>query len=71
MRLNVLARKVLCLLDGTHDRAEIVAGLQKELRRQTIWFEGEGGKVEPTVEQLTENVESTLGYFFDQARLIG
>ncbi len=56
---------------GTHDKAAIVEALQGELRRQTIWFEQKGGgRIQPSAEQLTEMVESTLRYFRDQALLI-
>ena len=71
VRLEPLARKVLCLLDGTHDKAAIVEALQGELRRQTIWFEQKGGgRIQPNAEQVTEMVESTLRYFRDHALLI-
>ena len=64
------------LLDANEPNARNLVGFKALLTYHGILapaasFEGEGGKVQPTTEQLTEIVESTLGYFFDQALLSG
>ena len=77
VRLDPLARRILVYLDGTRDTAAIVAQLQRDLRGGLISFSknggekaGEGEVVEPTPRQLTELIESALGFFCGSALLI-